>query len=215
MKTFALIILSLFFILMVQVQDLQSSKPAGQALPDKPVFFYSSLPDSTINASITQEHRSLSNFFMVDARCFFFDSVKVDKSTLAKPDFESNNIYLNINTVKARKEAAGTSVINMMIQQFTGIIVKKYKLDIPVEEEVLLSDYISGYYMACRNKTLKVKYAAADVENNLEFNEVAMDLRQLAFRQGETDFNNNYLKRRIVTLADLIHSGLAYSETSL
>lgn len=207
----------LFFFLiftLLKTSDAQNSQSETGTKIIGQVNFYQIPAQSAINSFVTGEIQNLSAFFMLTANCYYVDSIRRAEN-LTQPDLSSNNIFLDATLVKewngSKLNELNTATV--MAHQYAGLVIKKYKLKLTEEVVILLSDYIAGYYMSCRKRSLEGRNSSTfdviSAGQPLELFDI--DNRRITFSQGGIQFNDNYKRRKVFTLRDLIAAGLEFT----
>jgi hypothetical protein len=180
-------------------------------------FFHTSAPDTTVNHLVDFERGSLSAFFFIAPPCYYYDSVTTFSKELIKPNFQNDNIYLDLNMLHT--ETSQTLKNNILINithQFAWILAKKYRLNLTFLQQVLFTDYITGIYMGNRYPTLKKREDYYDSQSmylnfaNDPSSNLTKENRMYAFKKGEADFLIAYQRRHIYTLRDIISEGINF-----
>jgi hypothetical protein len=180
-------------------------------------FFYTSAPDTTVNHLVDFERGSLSAFFFIAPPCYYYDSVTTFSKELIKPNFQNDNIYLDLNMLHTEtSETLKNNILINITHQFAWILAKKYRLNLTFLQQVLFTDYITGIYMGNRYPTLKKREDYYDSQSmylnfaNDPSSNLTKENRMYAFKKGEADFLIAYQRRHIYTLRDIISEGINF-----
>ncbi|MFA6086687.1 hypothetical protein [Mucilaginibacter sp.] len=218
MRLYILLIICNIILTKVTAQSFQFINNTKSSVLTNKYFFYTSTPDTSLNRLVNFELGSLSAFFFIKPACYYYDSLITFSKELVKPNFQDDNVYLDLNLLN--KETSQTlknnNIIIILTHQFAWIIAKKYKLNLSFLQQILFTDYISGSYIGNKHRFLKKKENYYDSQSfYLSFGDDASDYltkeyRIYSFQKGETDFLNAYQKRRVYTLRDIISEGINF-----
>ncbi|MDB4999869.1 MAG: hypothetical protein JWP67_481 [Mucilaginibacter sp.] len=215
MKPYILLILCNIICIGVTAQSFQYvNNTSSSALTNK-YFFYTSAPDTAVNHLVKNELRSLSAYFFITPACYYYDTVTTFSKELIKPNFQNDNIYLDLNMLQAEtNQTLKNNILINLTHQFAWIVAKKYKLNLSFLQQVLFTDYITGIYMGNKYPSLRKRENYYDSQslylnfaNDPSFN-LTKENRMYAFKKGEADFLIAYQRRHIYTLRDIISEGI-------
>ena len=218
MKLCILLIIFNIILIKVTAQSFQFINNTKSSVLTNKYFFYTSTPDTSLIHSVNLVLGSLSAFFFIKPECYYYDSLLTLTKELVKPDFQNDNVYLDLNLLN--KETSQTlknnNIIIILTHQFAWIIAKKYKLNLSLLQQILFTDYISGNYLGNKHRLLKKKENYYDSQSfYLSFaddssDDITKEYRIYSFQKGETDFLNAHQKRRVYTLRDIISEGINF-----
>jgi hypothetical protein len=211
----------IFIVADTNAQRLQMINYEERSSQTRSAFFYWSIPDSACITVVKNELQLLSEFFFKSPAYWYFDSLEVLPKEVSQANIEIDSIFLDINSLKAPGETTidHVNMVSTLAHEYVELIILKYNLDLSSEEEVIFTDYLSGYYLSSRFRNASknkekciwlttyfdTNYTAAN--SNLPAN------RKLAMEKGADDFLSNYRKRQAFTLQDIIRSGLNITAT--
>jgi hypothetical protein len=218
MKPYILLILCNIICIEVTAQSIQYVNNTSSSKLTNKYFFYTSVPDTAVNHLVNFELSSLSAFFFIKPACYYYDSVTTSSKELIQPNFQNDNVYLDLNILHT--ETGQTLKNNILINishQFAWILAKKYKLNLSFLQQVLFTDYITGIYMGNKYRSLKKRedyynsqLLYLNFANDPSSDYLTKENRMYAFKKGEADFFIAYQRRHIYTLRDIISEGINF-----
>jgi hypothetical protein len=218
MKLYILLILCNVICIEVTAQSFQYVNNTSSSTLTNKYFFYTSAPDTAVNHLVNIELGSLSEFFFITPACYYYDSITTFPKELIQPNFQNDNIYLDLNKLHAEtSQTLKNNILVNITHQFAWILAKKYKLNLSFLQQVLFTDYVTGIYMSNKYRSLKKGKDYYDSQllylnfaNDSTSDYLTKENRMYAFKKGETDFLIAYQRRHIYTLRDIISEGINF-----
>lgn len=215
MKPYILIILCNIICIGVTAQSFQYVNDTGSSALTSKYSFYTAAPDTAVNHLVKNELRALSAYFFITPACYYYDTVRTFSRELITPNFDNDNVYLDLNKLRALTgETLKNTILINLTHQFAWVVANKYKLSLSFLQQVLFTDYISGIYMGSKYPSVLKRDSYYDSQSlylnfaNDPSSNLTRESRMYAFKKGDTDFLIAYQRRHIYTLRDMISEGI-------
>ncbi|MCQ6959896.1 hypothetical protein NPE20_18100 [Mucilaginibacter sp. JC4] len=221
MKTYYITFLMIFIVADTNAQRLQMINYEERSAQTRSAFYYWSIPDSVCFTVVKNELQLLSDFFFKSPAYWYFDSLEVLPKEMSQSNVDIGSIFLDLNSLKEPGETTidHVNMVNKLAHEYVELIVLKYNLSLTTEEEIIFTDYLSGYYLSSRfRNAVKNKEKCVWLTTYFDTNYTAVNCNlpassKLAMIKGADDFLSNYRKRQPFTLHDIIRAGLNVTTT--